>query len=141
MVKLNQNKIILLLRVCYWLGALLDLVSFFQMFFPEFAVQMMHANIEIEPGYIFGMQLGSSLMLAWTILLIWADRKPLERCDILLITEIIIIMNLWVILKAIFNGLLPVNGMLPQLIIMCSLFFLYGGSYILSNRKKSQNFY
>jgi hypothetical protein len=32
------------------------------------------------------MGVGASLMLAWTVLLLWADRKPMERKGVLLLT-------------------------------------------------------
>ena len=41
--------------------------------------------------YYFAMGMGASLMLAWTILLFWAYRKPLERRSIALFTVIIVI--------------------------------------------------
>jgi hypothetical protein len=41
-----------------------------------------------DPGgeYRYAMGIGASLMLGWTGLLLWADRKPLERRGVLLLT-------------------------------------------------------
>ncbi|MBN1427768.1 MAG: hypothetical protein JXB07_05235 [Anaerolineae bacterium] len=32
-------------------------------------------------------------MLAWTVLLVWADRKPLERKDVMLFTTLIVVVK------------------------------------------------
>jgi len=39
-----------------------------------------------DADYRYAMGMGASLMLGWTGLLLWADRKPVERKGVLLIT-------------------------------------------------------
>ena len=134
----NKNrKVIQWLRISYWAGAFLDGVSFIQMAFPRFSAKMMGAAVEVGVDFVFAMHLGASLMLAWTVLLIWADRKPLERADILLITLIIVGINIPVMINAVVDGLLPLSTIGPQ-IILCSLFFvLYAFMYWKAKRIRS----
>ena len=40
------------------------------------------------PSYQFAMGFCASFMIAWTALLIWADRKPVARKDILILTAV-----------------------------------------------------
>jgi len=43
-----------------------------------------------EVPYRYAMGLAGSLMLGWTILLLWADRRPVERRGVLMITNFVI---------------------------------------------------
>ena len=40
------------------------------------------------------MGMGASLMFGWTVLLLWADQKPLERKAVLLITLLPVVLGL-----------------------------------------------
>ncbi len=79
-----KNQIIWL-RISYWVGAVSDGFATYRMLFPKIA----HG---VEYRYALG--LAASLMLGWTILLIWADRKPLERKGVLLITALPVVSGL-----------------------------------------------
>lgn len=113
------------LRIAYWTGAVLDAVAFLQMMFPGFTAKIMEVNFLVTPEYKMAMQFGASLMLAWTVLLVWADRKPVERRAILPITLIIIVMNFITFLQAAHLGLIPVEKLIPQLIVILAVFVLY----------------
>ena len=88
---MNKN-VILWLRVSYWAGALLDLLAGLTMLFPAlFAINNQLSSFYPTPAYRYAMGMGAPLMLAWTILLLWADRKPLERKGVLPITLLVVI--------------------------------------------------
>jgi hypothetical protein len=88
---ITDTQKLLFVRFAYWLGAILDafwgIVPLFYMFFSD-------QQIFVDLGYpspisdfdYYTLVGVSSLMLGWTFLLIWADRKPIERRDTLLIT-------------------------------------------------------
>ncbi|MCK7581651.1 MAG: hypothetical protein MZV65_42555 [Chromatiales bacterium] len=44
-----------------------------------------------EVPYRYAMGLAGSLMLGWTVLLLWADRKPQERRGVLMIANLVIV--------------------------------------------------
>jgi len=52
--------------------------------------------VNFHPGadYRYAMAVGASLMLGWTCLLLWADRKPVERRGVLLLTIVPILLGL-----------------------------------------------
>ncbi len=65
------------LRVGYWVGAVADAVATVSLLIPS-------RTAETEFRYAMGM--AAALMLAWTVLLIWGDRRPVERRGVLLLT-------------------------------------------------------
>jgi hypothetical protein len=93
-----MNKKLVFIRFTYWYGAILDLLVFFDMVISilfEFSVSM--PNVSTDASYKYQTGTGAFLMLGWTFLLIWADRKPIERKDILLLTTIPVILGLMLV--------------------------------------------
>ena len=81
---------IMFIRFVYWFGAIADLLLFLDMLLIVFfgvsvslPVGTGHAYQYILPGY-------AALMLGWTLVLLWAQVKPIERKGILLIIGIFI---------------------------------------------------
>ncbi len=85
MKKVNSN--LLVLRVCYWTGILLDAGAAVLLMFPT-----LYANFYGWTHFVPSPELssiswiGAGLMWGWTFLLFWANRKPFERRAILLLT-------------------------------------------------------
>jgi len=70
-------------------------------------------------------------MLGWTVLLIWADRRPLERKGVLLITLLPVVVG-YVILEiaAISTGISTFWRMFPNLVMQAMLIGLFTYSYV-----------
>ncbi len=93
-----MNQKILIVRLSYWYGAILDFLVFLDMMFSiffEFSISIPNVSTDISYKYQTGT--GAFLMLGWTLLLIWADQKPVERKDILLITAIPVVVGIMVV--------------------------------------------
>ena len=74
---------------------------------------------------------GAALMLGWTILLIWADRKPMERKEILVITTIpVILLMVTNNLFGIASGFISFEAIFPTIIIQILLCVLFMYSYL-----------
>ncbi len=116
----------MMLRVAYWLGIVLDAVSFVQMAIPGLGKAMMGSSLVIEPSYIFAIQMGAGLMLGWTVLLFWADRRPVERRAVVPITMIVIAWSHATLQYGVRSGVLPMERALPQIIMSAILFAYYG---------------
>ncbi len=56
------------------------------MLFPALYPRLIQANLEMDAGLRYGLRFGVSLMVGWTVLLFWVDRKPVARKGVLLIT-------------------------------------------------------
>jgi hypothetical protein len=91
-----MNKNVVLLRFCFWLGAILDARAAFNLTLLRYR-ELPAGILAQQSSLAFGIKaLWSSgdacaLMWGWTALLIWADRKPAERRAVLLLTVIPVI--------------------------------------------------
>ena len=80
------------LRFSYWIGATVDLLAGVQMLVPGlFAFGMGLEDFHPGADYRYAMGMGASLMFGWTALLVWADRKPVERMGVLPLTVVPVI--------------------------------------------------
>ncbi len=126
-MKINK---ILLLRVSYWAGAIADAFVFFQMIFPSILIDSMSLDIEVTKEFQFALLIGAPLMLAWTFLLIWADRKPVERRSIIPLTTFIIAWNLFVMVYFVSINFVTLEAFLPNIIMSSTLLALYIVAYL-----------
>jgi len=83
------------LRISFWVGAVVDAVAGLQMLSPRlFALGMGLDDFHPGPDYRYAMGMGAALMFGWTALLLWADRRPVARRDVLLLTVFPVIVGL-----------------------------------------------
>ncbi len=129
---------ILLLKISYVIGAILDALVAIQMFFPD--VLALTAGLGVftpDPDYLYASYMSGVMMLGWTVLLVWGYMEPVERKDILLITAFPVVVGLMIsdILSSA-AGFLPQMTAIVFLIMQMFLIFIFSLSYML-NRKKS----
>ncbi len=119
------------LRISYWLGAATDAVAAAQMLYlPLFGFGMGLKAFSPGADYRFAMGMGASLMLGWTALLLWADRKPVARKGVLLITILPVIAGLAANeAHAVATGFLSLTAMLPLWALQAALSALFLVSY------------
>jgi hypothetical protein len=131
-----ENSAIRWLRISYWTGAIVDFVAGWIMLIPGLFALMNRPEI-FQPAdeYRYAMGMGAPLMFGWTVLLLWADRKPLERKDILLITLIVIIGEAITQAWGILVRFVPADALTPTFILQVILFSLFSFSYNLAGRK------
>jgi len=127
-----MNNKIRWLRISYWAGAIVDAYAAIRWMFPE-----MFSGPRADIGYNLGMKWGVALVLGWTLLLIWADRKPLERKDILLLTICPVIVGLMITSVVTFTAGFfgTIQDLIVNLSIMTILIILMMFSYL--NARKS----
>jgi hypothetical protein len=82
-----MNSKIRWLRISYWVGAIVNGLYVIPMLSPRIGGALYRIE-DFNPGveYQYAMSVGAALMLGWTLLLLWADRKPVERRGVLLLT-------------------------------------------------------
>ena len=76
-----MDKTLILLRVSYWSAALAD--------FGIAAVMLMPARMGMSE-IVYPMGLASAIAFSWAVMLLFADRKPLERRWMLVPTILVI---------------------------------------------------
>ena len=120
---------ILFLRISYWAGAVLDGIAFLIMMFPPlFALNNGLKNFDPGVEYRYAMGMGAPLMLAWTVLLLWADRKPVERKDILLITLLVVLGEVLTEIYGVAAGFI----MAPAMFLTWTIQFVLSALFIFS---------
>lgn len=124
-----KNKIIWL-RISYWVGAIADGFAALRMLFPKMA-----HGVE----YRYALALGASLMIGWTFLLVWADRKPLERKGVLLLTAFPVVTGILLAeIYAVTAKLITFEKMLPTGAFLVGLIVLFSFSYFNARELKPQ---
>ncbi len=127
-----MEKSIRWLRTCYWIGAIVDGLVVLLFVFPNlFAVVSQISNFHPGREYRYMAGTAAALMLGWTVLLLWADRKPVERKGILIITIVPVLVGLVIVeIWAVASGFVAFGPVLPIWLLQIALMVLYVFSYL-----------
>ena len=123
-----MHKRIALLRVAYWLGAVLDGLTIVPLLSHRAGAKMFGmAHFTPGPDYDDAITLAAALVLGWTALLLWADHKPVDRRGVLPLTVLVIVGLALAGARAVASGLLSFEHMLPTWIwqALLSALFLF----------------
>jgi len=121
------------LRASYWIGAVADaIVAAVMLGQAVLALTSPLTHYTSEIPYRYAMGLAGSLMLGWTFLLLWADRRPVDRSGVLMITNIVILGLMGSGLYAVSADFVPIRSMAPLFILQIALIVLFTYSYIAS---------
>jgi len=118
-----MKKQILLLRLCYWIAALADFAIAYLALIPQ---RMGLTEI------VYPMGLTSATAFSWGVLLLLADRKPMERRWILIPT--ILVVGLLTAVRVIFWQNESIEFNLAILLFGIGLILLMIYSYYSANR-------
>lgn len=129
----NTTNKIFWLRVSYWVIAIVDFIfAIALIFFPGFTQFLWQLETPIQGTDLMWTKYFGTLVFAWTCLALWADRKPLERKGVLLLTcfPVIIGLVLVKIYAIIFNlastlSLGLIIGMLVIIFILCLFSYIH----------------
>lgn len=117
---MSIEKHILFLRISYWLPALADFVIAYLVLIPQ---EMGLTDI------VYPMGLTSVIAFSWGVLLLIADRKPMERRWVLIPT--ILVVSLLTIIRVIFSqkGIVEFSMFFLLFGISLALFMSYSYNY------------
>ena len=104
-----MRRQMILLRASYWVAAVVDFVVAFLVLVPE--------RMGVD-GYVYPMGLMSAVAFSWGVLLLIADRKPLERKWVLLPTALVVLLLGLAGVHAAFTGLLSVQRVLGSSVVV-----------------------
>ena len=82
------------LRAFCWIGAALDALAVVALLSPAVSRQMLGVDVTATAELLYAMRTGAALMLGWTLLLVWAALRPLERRAVVLLTVLPVILGL-----------------------------------------------
>lgn len=134
-----MNRSATWLRISYWAGALIDVLAAVQMLVPGiFAATNQLTDFDPPFAYRYAMGMGASLMLGWTVLLVWASRRPVERKVILLITIFPVIVGMVLNeIGAVSAQFITAGALAPVWIMQAVLIVLFGFSYLYASRSEN----
>jgi hypothetical protein len=132
-----KNKAELWLKLSFIIGAVVDGLALIPMVLP-WAARMFWGFEDFTGIYYFAMGMGATLMLAWTLLLLWAYRKPLERRYVALFTIIILAGFAVMEISLVSLDYIPLKSVLPSLIMQAAWLALYSYSFIISGRVEAR---
>jgi len=117
-----------LLRRAFLAGAITDALAVVPLLFPSMA-QLLWGFGDAGGGYRLVSGYAASLMAAWTGLLLWAARRPLERAFVAPLTVLIIYGLVATEIAAVRAGVLPAARMLPTWVLQAGLLGMFVGAY------------
>lgn len=125
-----MKKSITLLRISYWWGIIADFVVFILMLKPDLYQDFMKIDHVLSIDFGYGLRYGAPLMLGWTVLLFWANLKPVERKDILLITIFPVVLGLVIFeIYSIQSGITTLRSTIPTFLLQAALSSMFLFSY------------
>ena len=140
---MNDNQKLLAIRLVYWLGAIMDglfaidmtVIALYGTSIPLLTDSFTNVSFIADGGltYQYAMGIGAALMWGWTVLLLWADREPVERRGVLIITLFPVIVGIFVTnVVTIMNELVDLQEFLFRLVIQIGLMIAFLVSYLLA---------
>lgn len=130
------------LRRSYRAGAAVDALAAIGMTFPDrlwtarFRGGFRRDSRELR----YGMRSGAALMAGWTGLLLWADRRPLERKGVLPLTMFPVVAGLMANdARAVADGYLAKGSVVPTRALQVGLLALFGFSYLNASARPRTN--
>ena len=115
-----MNRYRKLIRTNYWVTAIADFIV---------AILVLIPSRMGVTGFVYPMGLMSAVAFSWGVLLILADRKPIERRWVLLPTILVVFLLGVAGAYAVISGVLPFNRIIASLaaeaIILCLLIYTW----------------
>ena len=115
---MKEHKIKILLRTSYWVAAIADFIIAILVLIPE--------RMGVT-GFVYPMGLMSAVAFSWGVMLIIADRKPIERRWVLLPTILVVFLIGVAGAYAVISGVLPFSRIIASsaavVIVLCLLVY------------------
>ena len=94
----EQKKRMFLIKIAYWLGIAADALWAVGLLLPQvFGILTGRPDFNPDLQIRLIMGIGGSLMTGWTLLLLWAVRKPIERRVVILLTAFPVVFGLFIV--------------------------------------------
>jgi peptidoglycan/LPS O-acetylase OafA/YrhL len=117
-----------MLRRAFLLGAITDALALIPMLFPRMA-SLLWGFHDVSGSYRFAMGYGATLMLGWTVLLLWAHQRPIERRFVAALTVLVICGLVATEVLTVASGQLEAWRMLPTWCLQAVLLVLFVSAY------------
>lgn len=123
-----------MLRVAYLVGALTDALAIVPMLSPTVAALMWGIE-ESSPAFRFAAASAAALMLGWTVLLLWAYQRPIERRAVAAFTILVVIGLAVAEVFAVQSSVVSAARMAPTWLLQVVLVVLFFTGFVQSGRE------
>lgn len=123
----NMDKDLKIIKITLILGIIADGLWAAALFIPEI-YRLLTNNANFNPNFDTRIIMGiaGSLMLCWTLLLVWVLLRPIERRFILLLTAMLVLCLFVIVLVSVLNGkLFSIWILLKTLVIIILMIYSY----------------
>lgn len=132
---MENKKVIFWLKLAFIIGTITDALAVIPMVSTGAAKALWGFN-SFPDMYKFAMGIAAVFMTAWTLLLFWAYRNPIERRMVALLTLFVLVSFIVVEVIGIGNNVLILNKTLPTMIMQFVLSILFCFAYLYSAKTK-----
>ncbi len=133
-----MRKRLFLIKFAYWLGIIADVLWAVGLLFPKvFGILTGDPDFNPDLQLRLVMGIGGTLMVGWTLLLLWAVKMPIERRIVILLTAFPVVFGLFIVaLISVLEG----NTFEIWVLIKSSILFIAMiNSYILAKKMAEEN--
>ena len=134
-MEMKYKRAARLLKTAFMIGVITDGLAVIPMV-SDNAARILWGFESFPPMYKFAMSLAAVFMAAWTMLLLWAFWKPLERRAVALLTLFVLVSFIAVEIQGVCSGILLLDNSLPTMIMQLAWSFLMGYVYYYSRGKE-----
>jgi hypothetical protein len=134
---MEKRKAIIWLKAGFMFGAVVDALALIPMLIP-WSAKVFWGFSSSTGSYYFAQGMGASLMLGWTILLLWAYCKPLERRYVALFTIIVVIGIVTTEIVGIYRNYIGIDKLVVSLVLQTVGLILFSSGFIISNKALEQ---
>jgi hypothetical protein len=123
------------LQLAFVAGAITDAIAALPMLFSPLA-DIIWGFSSFTGEYQFAMELGASLMIGWTLLLLWAFKRPLERRFVAPLTLVVIAGITLAEIHGLLRDVLTVSHVAPTWLLKAVLILLFSYGYWITKKQQ-----
>ena len=125
-------------RLTYWVGGLVDLLAGIQLLLPTSVVLLGFRGLR-EPGPAgYPAVMAAFLMFGFTLILVWAHLRTVDRRQVLLFTLLVVIALAATNLAFAASGALVWTQVAGSLVIQAVLVAMFATSYAIATREAAR---
>ena len=117
------------IRITLWWGMIADLLETIRLIVPQVFIKTVGLNAWVSNELRFALLYGAPVMLGWTLILFWVNKKPLERKGVFLCLIPVILSYVIVEITGLNMGVINIQQTIPTFFLQGILLILAVVSY------------
>jgi len=117
------------IRITLWWGMIADLLETIRLIVPQVFIKTVGLNTGVSNELRFALLYGAPVMLGWTLILFWVNKKPIARKGVFLCLIPVILSYIIVQIIGLNLGVIPIEQIIPTFVFQGILLTLSILSY------------